>query len=153
MLIGNEYPAAALVSHDSWDGERCAGASFKAVCVYKNNYYYSDLKDAVCDGGDELFSITVVFMRDPNPLLANPALYTDKEKEYLQRFVKPYSVEDGKNQDKEQMENELDRCTWDLYRLKHKYYMKFELRWSFGLDDVTSPGFLTNGLRAQCSIC
>lgn len=147
-VVGKVYPAELLLDEGDYNYSRFKGKRLKAVSVDSLAY---DFWAENAYKGSTLAQIAVTFMQDPNVIFADKSLrLTDREKEYVAKFREAYSIKDGRNQTREDIERSCgDDATYKLAQLKNKIVMQTTLYWDFTLETMTSEGFLTRGLKAS----
>ena len=146
-VVGIVYPAEHLLDEDDYNYRRFKGKRLKAVSV--DSLAYDFWAENAYKGGT-LAQVAVTFMQDPDAILADKSLrLTDKEREYVAKFREAFSIKDGCNQTREDIEKSCgDDTTYKLAQLKNKIVMQTTLYWDFTLESMTSEGFLTRGLKA-----
>lgn len=147
-VVGKIYPAELLLDEGDYNYSRFKGKRLKAVSVDKVCY---DFWTENAYKGNTLAQVSVTFMQDPNVILADKSLrLTDREREYVAKYREAYSIKDGCNQTREDIEKSTgDDTTYKLAHLKNKIVMQTTLYWDFTLETMTSEGFLTRGLKAS----
>lgn len=146
-VVGKVYPAENLLDEDDYNYHRFKGKRLKAVSVDSLDY---DFWAENAYKGGTLAQVSVTFMQNPDVILADKSLrLTDKEREYVAKYREAYSIKDGHNQTRKDIEESCgDDTTYKLAQLKNKIIMQTTLYWDFTLETMTSEGFLTRGLKA-----
>lgn len=151
--LGIEYDCDALISNSRWNGDSYQakkGYKFKSVAIktslreYQTRYLFDGNGD---DNG--MFSLSILFLRDPSPILEKKDL-TSTEKDVLKQLAKEYNKDhDYQYYDPEKAFERIHDLNYRLKEMKNKYDVTIELCWNFNFEDITDSDFLTSGLRAR----
>ena len=154
--LGVEYDCDALISNSRWNGDSYSakkGYKFKSVAIktslreYQTKYLFDGNGD---DNG--LFSLSILFLRDPSPILEKKDL-TSTEKDVLKQLAKEYNKDhDYQYYDPEKAFERIHDLNYRLKEMKNKYDVTIELCWNFGFENITDSDFLTSGLKARASL-
>lgn len=155
--LGVEYDCDALISNNRWNGDvylTKKGYKFKSVAIKTsvNDYNTRCLFDGSRDNDYGLFSLSILFLRDPSPILEKKDL-TSTEKDVLKQLAKEYNKDhDYKYYDPEKAFERIHDLNYRLKEMKNKYDVTIELCWYFDFENITDSDFLTSGLRARASL-
>ena len=154
--LGVEYDCDALISNSRWNGDSYSakkGYTFKSVAIktslreYQTKYLFDGNGD---DNG--LFSLSILFLRDPSPILEKKDL-TSTEKDVLKQLAKEYNKDhDYQYYDPEKAFERIHDLNYRLKEMKNKHDVTIELCWNFNFEDITDSDFLTSGLRARATL-
>ena len=155
--LGVEYDCDALISNSRWNGDSYSakkGYKFKSVAIktfvsdYNTKYFFEGYRSD--DYG--LFSLSILFLRDPSPILEKKDL-TSTEKDVLKQLAKEYNKDhDYQYYDPEKAFERIHDLNYRLKEMKNKYDVTIELCWNFSFENITDGDFLTSGLRARTSL-
>lgn len=155
--LGIEYDCDVLISNSRWSGDTYQakkGYKFKSVAIktYLREYQTKSLFDGNGDDDYGLFSLSILFLRDPSPILEKKDL-TSTEKDVLKQLAKEYNKDhDYKYYDPEKAFERIHDLNYRLKEMKNKYDVTIELCWNFNFENITDSDFLTSGLRARASL-
>ena len=155
--LGVEYDCDALISNSRWNGDSYPtkkGHKFKSVAIktYSREYHTRSLFEGNGDGAYGLFSLSILFLRDPSPILEKKDL-TSTEKDVLKQLAKEYNKDhDYQYYDPEKAFERIHDLNYRLKEMKNKYDVTIELCWNFNFEDITDSDFLTSGLRARAPL-
>ena len=148
MAKGNVFNSDDICKFDDWEQVGIPhNAEIKVVAVdseFRNYDIVSRLKSADRDWFNNVFSINVIFMRDPEPILKSKAKMTDNEKSILKRMVDYYNLKEYNPSGEK-----LLRLNRDLKELKHKYNMAFKYQWNYGFNEIIDKDILKYGIRSD----
>ena len=150
--LGVEYDCDALISNNRWSSYPAKkGYKFKSVAIKTSikDYNTRCLFEGSGDENCGLFSLSILFLRDPSPILEKKDL-TSTEKDVLKQLAKEYNKDhDYQYYDPEKAFERIQDLNYRLKEMKNKYDVTIELCWNFSFENITDSDFLTLGLRAR----
>ena len=156
-ILGVEYDCDALISNNRWDKDAYLakkGYTFKAVAIETSSREYQtrSLFEGNSDDAYGLLSLSILFLKDPSPILEKKDL-TSTEKDVLKQLVKEYNKDhDYQYYDPEKAFERIHDLNYRLKEMKNKYDVTIELCWNFDFENITDSDFLTSGLRARAPL-
>ena len=155
--LGIEYDCDVLISNSRWNGDSYSakkGYKFKSVAIKTSikDYNTRCLFEGSGDENYGLFSLSILFLRDPSPILEKKDL-TSTEKDVLKQLAKEYNKDhDYQYYDPEKAFERIHDLNYRLKEMKNKYDVTIELCWNFNFENITDSDFLTSGLRARATL-
>ena len=156
-ILGVEYDCDVLISNNRWNGDSYQakkGYTFKAVAIKTSvrDYNTRCLFEGSRDSDWGLLSLSILFLRDPSPILEKKDL-TSTEKDVLKQLAKEYNKDhDYQYYDPEEAFERIHDLNYRLKEMKNKYDVTIELCWNFDFENITDSDFLTSGLRARATL-
>ena len=153
-ILEAEYDCDVLISNSRWNGDSYSakkGYKFKSVAIKTSvrEYHTRCLFEGNSDSSYGLFSLSILFLRDPSPILEKKDL-TSTEKDVLKQLAKEYNKDhDYQYYDPEEAFERIHDLNYRLKEMKNKYDVTIELCWNFGFENITDSDFLTSGLKAR----
>lgn len=143
MAYGNEFNSDDICDFSEWGAKGIPHDTMMKVVKVDVELIFYLLSDTLRCLDEQLFSIEVFFMCDPDTILKSKARLT-KEEERVLKEMREYYI-NGRDKDTEHLRELIS----DLEDLKPKYRICYNPIWSYGFEQIMEDDFLEEGLLAN----